>query len=177
MAVRPRVPAGPVTSTRSWCGAALACALIAAVTTGCNRAPDGTVALSWTGADTGAALLEATARRCGRGTLHLFATAGDTGLGVVMDPAGGELAGNYPVVPAAVAGRGMRVAARWTDSLRVAGYLGASGSAVVTGRDSLISGALTAEAADSGTGRRVTLLAKFRGVPVTACDSADTGAP
>lgn len=159
------------------CATVLASFLAIGAAFGCDRVPGGAVTLTWTGGDTGAATLRATARRCGAGPLQLFATAGDTGVGIVLDPAGGELAGNYPVVLVPVAGRGARVAARWTDSLRVSGYRGASGSAVLTGADSLVSGALTTEATDSSTGRTVTLLARFNRVPVAVCDSTDAGAP
>ena len=144
---------------------------------GCSPSPEGRIALQWTGADTGAAALTAAARRCDNGPLELMGTAGDTGFGLLVDPVAGGLAGTYPVAEGQRAGRGAQVAARWTDSLRVAGYRGTSGAAVLTGEDSMVSGAVRAEGYDSIAGRRIELQATFRRIPVSRCDSTDPGAP
>ena len=143
----------------------------------CNGSDDGRIALRWTGGDTGAATLSAAARRCGNGPLELMGTAGDTGFGLLVDPVAGGLAGTYPVAEGQRAGRGAQVAARWTDSLRVAGYRGRSGAAVLTEKGATISGAVKAEGYDSGAGRRIELQATFRGIPVSPCDTTDPGAP
>ena len=163
-----------MTGLRRFAGT-LVCVAAIGASSGCDRAPEGVVSLSWTGRDTGAATLQATARRCGTGPLELFGTAGDTGIGVVVDPSGGDLAGDYPV--SAASGRRAQVATRWTDSLSVAGYRGTSGTAVLSAEDSTISGALTAEATDSGSGRQVTLLARFSRIPVSSCDSTVSAPP
>ena len=143
----------------------------------CAESPDGRIVLRWTGGDTGAVTLAATARRCGQGPLELMGTAGDTGFGILVDPVAGGIAGSYPVAEGKRAGRGAQVAARWTDSMRVAGYRGTSGTAILTEADSTVSGAVRAEGFDSVGGRRITLQATFRRIAVAPCDTTESGVP
>ena len=163
--------------TRRFRRSIASCLLAAGPLAACGGTPDGRIALRWTGGDTGAATLSAAARRCGNGPLELMGSAGDTGFGMLVDPVAGGLAGSYPVAEGQRAGRGAQVAARWADSLRVAGYRGTSGTAVLTEADSSISGAVRAEGYDSVASRRITLEATFRRIPVSRCDTTDSGAP
>ena len=152
-------------------------ALAAGLAVACTDSPDGRIVLRWTGGDTGAVTLPARARRCGQGPLELMGTAGDTGFGILVDPVAGGIAGSYPVAEGKRAGRGAQVAARWTDSMRVAGYRGTSGTAILAEEDSTVSGAVRAEGFDSAAGRRIALQATFRRIAVTSCDTTESGVP
>ncbi len=139
--------------------------------------------VSWTGADTGQATLRAQAVRCGS-DLQLFATAGDTGVAMILYPktkvlqsgASSATSADLPIL-APTEARETRpaaaIAARWLDSARVSGYRGVEGTVRVGRRGDRLTGQFRALLRRDGDLAEVTLGGRFARVRVGACpDSA-----
>lgn len=132
--------------------------------------------VEWTGADTGQAALVARAERCDN-VWRLFATAGDTGLAILVYPNGKRLEpGMFPVLAPTEAQQtrpAAAFAARWTDSQVVSGYRGVEGTIQLRRAAPTLSGEFRALARRDGDLREVTFHGRFADVDVTACqDSA-----
>ncbi len=123
--------------------------------------------LQWSGADTGRATLPARAAWCAESrSLVLFATAGDTGLALVVYPADSVLGGSYRVfaAPAGVTRPGAAIGLRWNRHNTMADYRAARGGVTVQRAGEQVNGTLAASAyAVSGAGS-LSVSGRFRGV-------------
>jgi hypothetical protein len=166
--------------------------LAVAVAMGCDRQPaeadgaEGRLEVRWTGSDSGHFVRRATAEWCaGSRVLALFATDGDTAIGVALHPAKLPGPGRYPV---ADPGTGSSLVPRSALALRyfakttVSTWAGRGGMVTIddTGKDDL-SGTITGTLRGGGTGRQITVSGSFRGLRMRpmreGCDTASNGQP
>jgi hypothetical protein len=156
MALRPGLLAGSLT--------------LLALATACGGSER--VVIAWTGADTGQATLRASASRC-PGEIQLFATAGDTGVAMLLFPASKVLGGaELPVLAPADAKQtrpAAAVAARWIDSARVDGYHGVTGTVRLTEGEQVLNGEFRSDLRREGDQAVVTLTGQIRRVRVGGC--------
>ena len=135
------------------------------------------VAIEWTGSDTGRAVLPATARRCGAGPVEILAMSGDTGVGLTIHGPVPLQRGSFPILhpdQAASAPPAAALAARWLDSVEIAGYRGLEGNLELTGAAPL-TGSFTARAERWGGGSgEVTVTGRIRGVGIGPCSDTDS---
>jgi hypothetical protein len=146
-----------------------------------QSAAEGRLSVRWTGPDTAAFSARAVAEWCG--SLHLLeirATAGDTGLGIVLYPVDTIMPVAYPVrrpdladttrPPAAA------VALRWFSQTTIMGYQGDSGRVTVERTpDGSLAGRFAIGARPLVTGTRLTASGTFEDLRVVTAPATCAG--